>query len=96
METRKLKAKDVIIISKIMKKININFSDLKIEKNTTKAGIEFAKLILEQYHLASEEINTFLADITGKTKKEIEELDLQEYALTIKDIFTKNNFSSFL
>lgn len=42
-----------------------------------------------------EDLNTFLADLTGKTVPEIQELDFSEYAGLVKDFFKKPELLDF-
>lgn len=96
MEIRKIKGKDIIKISRIIKKLNIELSNVKTDKKDAGiTGLSFAKMLLENFHLAGDEINDLLADLTGKTKKEIEELEISEYTKIFQQIFSENDILSF-
>jgi hypothetical protein len=77
---RKVKGKDIFKISKILKKMNLDFSKYDFKgKDNFKMGIQLIKDIFENIHLAENEFNEFLADLSGIKKEEISELGLKEY-----------------
>ena len=80
MKIRKLKGKDILKVSKILKKMNLDFSKYDFKgKDNYKTGIQLIKDIFENIHMAETEFNEFLADLAGVKKQEIEDLGLKEY-----------------
>lgn len=95
MELRKLKGKDIFAVSKIVKKLNIDFNSIKISKDGMATGIAIAKVIFENIHLAEKELNDLLANLSGETVKVIEELDLEIYLDLVKQLKEQKIFIDF-
>jgi hypothetical protein len=77
---RELKGKDIFALSKIVKKINLDLSSLKIDKNDNfSTGISFLKAIFENLHLVEKEANDFFASLTGLTSAQVADLNINEY-----------------
>lgn len=94
---RKLKGKDINILSKIVKKINLDIKELTADlgKNKSQAGLVIAVNVFANLHLVTEEINILLADMAGMKKETIEELDLDEYGELIKQLKENKELLSF-
>lgn len=105
MKLRKLNGNDIFKMSKILKKINLNLKDINIdqiqskEKNVTEiqmiAGAEMLKVVLENLHLAQEEVNDFLGGLCGCSGEDFGEKELDEIAEIIvefKNMVKGSNF----
>ena len=79
-KVRELKGKDIFALSKIVKKIDLDLSSLKIDiKDNYSTGISFMKAIFENLHLAEKEANDFFASLTGLTNAQVADLNINEY-----------------
>jgi len=105
---RTLKTADLFSLSRILKKMNVKEDIKKVSKNVTglteenKAKAEQAMQIdllmifVENIGSAEKEINKLLADLTGKTAKEIEDLGLTELISLFKELMSQEGVGSFL
>lgn len=83
MKLRKLNGNDIFKMSKILKKIEFNpdLSDIKgkdAEAMQISVGMNMIKNILENLHLAQDEVNEFLGSLSGCLGEEFGEKDLDE------------------
>lgn len=85
---RKFTTNDVFAMSKILKKLGLKFDvTTKTEdgqvvfKTQEQMGAEFMLQIVENLHLAQQDINALLGSLVGKTAEEFGELDLIEEVL---------------
>jgi hypothetical protein len=93
---RKLKTSDIFKMSKILKKMGLK-KELNIkDKSQEEVGAELIITVFENLHLAEEELNVFLADLTGKTVSEFEELGFEEVIGIIEELKNMSGISSFL
>ena len=72
---RQLKTNDVFLMSRILKKININ---LESKGTDEEIGLKLLMQVAENAYLAQSEINTFLGDLVGMTGEEFGNLPLKE------------------
>ena len=72
---RQLKTNDVFLMSRILKKININ---LESKGTDEEIGMKLLIQVAENAYLAQSEINTFLGDLVGMTGEEFGNLPLKE------------------
>ena len=91
---RQLKTKDIYRMSKILKKINIKI-DAK-DKTQQELGAELIKSVLENLHLAEEEVNEFLSDMAGMEVEEFEELEIDKTLEIIKEFKNLKGINDFL
>lgn len=56
-------------------------------------GVKAFKLVVQNLTNAKTEINTLLANLTGNSKKDINDLPLPQYMTLLKDFFTKEELS---
>lgn len=76
---RTLKTKDIFKMSKILKKIDVDFSSIETEgKSAETAGMEMVKVVVENMYQAEDEVNEFLGNLVGLTGEEVSELDLED------------------
>lgn len=109
-ELRKLCAKDIFVMVKIISKIGISeFKNCfkstsvseKIKSNMDFSAIgleviiEMVGIVLGNLPKCESDIYSFLADLSGKKSKEIAELDMSEFAEMIKEVLTKDEFKDF-
>lgn len=109
-ELRKLCAKDIFVMVKIISKIGISeFKNCfkstsvseKIKSNMDFSAIgleviiEMVGIVLGNLPKCESDIYSFLADLSGKKSKEISELDMSEFAEMIKEVLTKDEFKDF-
>lgn len=107
MSVRKLKAKDLGQISKIVSKMDIKdkipglFRDVtgktqaELKEVETKIAADIIFLILENYWKAEKEFYQFLASVSGKSIKEVEDVEITELVNIVKEIAKDESFSSF-
>lgn len=72
---RQLKTNDVFLMSRILKKININLDSKGTDEEI---GLKLLMQVAENAYLAQSEINTFLGDLVGMTGEEFGNLPLKE------------------
>ena len=93
---RKLKTSDIFKMSKILKKMGLK-KELSIkDKSQEEVGAELILSIFENLYLVETEVNEFLADLTGKTVAEFEELGFEEVMEIINEFKNMSGISSFL
>lgn len=79
---RGLKTKDIFKASRILSKIEINFSDINTEGlSQAQAGMALVKLVLDNLWKAEDEVNEFIGSLVGLTGEEFAELDLEVTAI---------------
>lgn len=108
-ELRTLEAKDIAPMAAILTKIGVSefkqcFSPEELQglsdERTAEAvgivvGINIAGVILANYEKAQTEIFKFLASLSGKDIKEVEELPLDIFTDMIIAVIQKEEFKSF-
>ena len=105
---RKLKTADMFSLSRILKKMNVkkeikeiatNVSGLA-KKDKEKAEqlmqIDLMMIFVENIGSAEKEINKLLGELTGKTAKEIEALELPELMKLFKELINQEGVGNFL
>jgi hypothetical protein len=83
---------------------NIDIKKIKISKDTTEigkmamlqAGIELIQKVLENLHLAENEVNEFLAGLVGITGKEFGELPIEDTLEIITLFKEQKGLANFL
>lgn len=92
MELRKLNGNDVFKMSKILKKMDLKIEATRIDykgeiipKTQVEVGIELFKGLLENLHMAQNEVNDFLGDLINCSGDEFGKKDLDE----ILEVMTK-------
>ena len=109
-ELRKLCAKDIFVMVKIISKIGISeFKNCfitpsvkgKIRGNADfsviglEVIIEMVGTVLENLPRCETDIYSFLADLSGMKSNEISELGMSEFAELIEAVLTKEEFKDF-
>jgi len=93
---RKLVGNDLFKLSKILKKIDLDVKNIEVDgKNQQQIGIEIFKNLLENAHMAQEEINEFLGSLVGCSGKEFGEKSIIEYLSVINEIKSVPEIESF-
>ena len=82
---RQLKTNDVFLMSRILKKMNIN---LESKGTDEEIGMKLLIQVAENAYLAQNEINEFFGDLVGMTGEEFGSLPLKE-SLAIVNEFKK-------
>lgn len=100
MKLRKLNGNDIFKMSRILKKIEFNPDLSNIKGQDTEAmqisvGMNMFKNILENLHLAQDEVNDFLGGLCGCTGEEFGEKDLDEIGEIILEFKNMIKGSSF-
>lgn len=107
MSVRKLKAKDLGQISKVVSKMDIKdkipglFRDVtgkteaELKEVETKIAADIIFLILENYWKAEKDFHQFLSNVSGKSVKEVEDLEIAELINILKEVAKDESFSSF-
>lgn len=92
---RNLQTKDIFIMSKILKKMNLNirFDD---KMSAKEIGISFLKEIFENIHLAEDEWNEFLASLAGVSVEEFKELGIETTLDIINQLKEQKSLAAFL
>jgi hypothetical protein len=103
---RELKTKDIFLISKIAKKIEIhklikipNIEEMQeIDKENAKKqiGIDLFLLVFENIYLAEKEVMELISNLTGLNNIEIDALSFKELKEIISSIFKSEELVSFL
>jgi hypothetical protein len=105
---RNLKTSDLFSLSKIIKKMNIKEDIKALVKNVTGMKPEerqiaeqtmqtdLVMLLIENIGNAEKEVYKLLADISGKTVKEIEDMNIDNFINMIKEIFSQDGIGNFL
>lgn len=104
-ELRPLVASDMGAICKIITLIGIKqfkdcfkVEDLKggdVEKIGFNIVFDIVGIILSNFQRAEEEIQTFLASLSGKKVSEIKKMPFADYGEMIMDVVTKEDFKDF-
>ena len=74
---RPLLLRDVFAMSKIIKKMDLNL-DVPDDITQVQFGVLFAQKIIENIHLAEEEISEFLAKLLGMSMEDYNKLTLED------------------
>lgn len=83
---RGLKTKDIFKASKILRKIELDFSKIKVEGlSQEQAGMNLIKTVFENLDKAENEVNEFLGDLVGLTAEEFSNLNLEDSMEIIKE-----------
>jgi hypothetical protein len=80
----KLKTKHIIMLSKLVSKMELEF-DIK-GKDQEELGVEIVFEIISNIHKADKELYDLLGSITGYTSERIADTDLKELADELKAI----------
>lgn len=67
-----------------------------VEKIGLSVMVDMAGVVLSNVAHAEQDIYSFLADLSGKTAKEIAELDMVVFAEMIIDVVQKDQFKDFI
>ena len=109
-ELRKLCAKDIFVMVKIISKIGISefmncfkspsvHSKIKSNVDFSAIGLEviigMVGTVLENLPRCETDIYSFLADLSGMKSNEISELGMSEFAELIEAVLTKEEFKDF-
>ena len=74
---RSLKTSDIFVMSRILKKMNIDL-DIKDGMTESQAGAMFIQKIAENLYLAENEVNEFMGELVGMSGEEFNELDIEQ------------------
>lgn len=78
-QMRKLKTKDIFKFSKVLSKIEMDFTSIKTDGlNQSQAGIAIMKLVFENLHKAEDEVAEFIGDLVGLTGEEFSDLEFED------------------
>lgn len=109
-ELRKLCAKDIFVMVKIISKIGIsefmNCFNTPSVKGKIRGNADFSAIgleviigmvgtVLENLPRCETDIYSFLADLSGMKSNEISELGMSEFAELIEAVLTKEEFKDF-
>ena len=109
-ELRKLCAKDIFVMAKIISKIGIlvfkNCFNTPSVKGKIRGNADFSVIgleviigiagtVLENIPRCETDIYSFLADLSGMKSNEISELGMSEFAELIEAVLTKEEFKDF-
>jgi hypothetical protein len=91
---RELKTSDIYKMSSILKKMNlkINASDGKTQQQV---GAELILSVFENLHMAENEVNEFLGNLSGMTAEEFSELPIEQTFKIINEFKKMKNITSF-
>ena len=99
---RELKLKDIYKLSAIIDKMQVKADLNKLMDDAKKQpdaqayiGGQMVMIIVSRLHMAQKEVSSFLADLTGKTVEQLEDLSIKEVAELFKELFSKNDMSGF-
>jgi hypothetical protein len=99
---RELRLKDIYKLSSIIDKMQIKVDINKILDDAKKTpdaqsyvGGQMAIILVSKLHLAQKEMSSFLSDLTELKPDDIDNLSIPEAIQLFKDLFSKNDMSSF-
>ena len=99
---RELKLKDIYKLSAIIDKMQVKTDLNKLmdeAKQSSDAqayiGGQMALILVSKLHMTQKEVSSFLADLTGKTVDELEDLNIKEVTNLFKELFNQNDMSGF-
>ena len=92
---RSLKTKDLFLMSKILKKMNLKM-EVKKEVSQEQFGADLIMKFLENISLAQNEINEFLAQLVGITAQQFDDLEIGDTLAIINQFKNMNGVSDFL
>ena len=92
---RSLKTKDLFLMSKILKKMNLKM-EVKKEVSQEQFGADLIMKFLENISLAQNEINEFLAQLVGITAQQFDDLEISDTLAIINQFKNMNGVSDFL
>lgn len=95
---RKLLAKDIVLFTKILMKMELKNTIKNMFNPNENNGDMTAELIwgiVENYHKAEKDFINFLAELEGKKLEEIENLELNDFISLIQELFSENNMPFF-
>lgn len=96
---RKLQAKDMFKLSAIIDKMGFKINALDengIVKPQAEVGMEMFQFIISKIYLAQDEIIDLIADLTQKSKDEVEQQSPKEIIDTVKEILAQDGVLDFL
>jgi hypothetical protein len=83
-------------MSKILKKMGLK-KELNIkDKSQEEVGAELIITVFENLYLAEKEVNEFLADVSGMSLDEFENLEIEKVMEIISEFKNTSGISSFL
>ena len=99
---RELKLKDIYKLSSIIDKMQVKTDLNKLLDESKKQpdaqaylGGQMAMILVSKLHLAQKEVSSFLADLTGMTVEQLEDLNIKQFGELFKELFSKNDMSGF-
>lgn len=92
---RPLKTSDIFKMSKILKKLNVK---LDVGEKTTQQqmGVQMIQKVVENLHLAEQEVNAFLAELVGLEEKVFADLPIEDTIQIIGLFKEQKGLASFL
>jgi hypothetical protein len=94
-----LKRKHLFLMSKILSKMNLKIDSetLKTNKENLQVvvGAELILKFVSNLHLAEDEADNFVADVTGYKLLEVQEMDLEEYINIWQTLFNNEKLKGF-
>ena len=99
---RNLKTKDLFSLSRIVKKMNIKEDIKELAQNITGLAkedkekaeqsmqVDIMLIFVENLGSAEKDVYKLLGDLTDKTAKEIEDMDLTEFMAIITELFKQD------
>jgi hypothetical protein len=95
---RQLITNDVFKMSRIIKKLQLDLSDIKLgedENSDQSFGITILQKIIENAHVAQDDINDFIGSLAGMSGKDFGELPIKESIEIIKEFKNLDGISDF-
>ena len=99
---RELKLKDIYKLSAIIDKMQVKADLNKLMDDAKKQpdaqayiGGQMIMILVSRLHMAQKEVSSFLADLTGQTVEQLEDLSIKEVTELFKELFGKNDMSGF-
>lgn len=92
---RRLQTKDVFKVSKIIKKMNLDFT-ISEGMSQHEAGTLVIKHMAENMHMAEAEITDFMADLVGMSAEDYAKLPLIDTMKYFEELKEQEDIKSFL
>lgn len=92
---RDLKTGDIYKMSRILKKMDLKFN-VDSKTSQEQMGVELVQKVVENLHLAENEVNAFLAELIDITPEEFADLPLGEVMEIINQFKDQKDIKAFL
>lgn len=96
-KVRELVWQDTYTMSEIFDKIDIQPESFSLPAGTTNAEVAAVVIMafIRKMHNAKEEMNAFMADLTGMTAEQFAQLPMKDAAVAVQQLMSQDGFMDF-